>query len=576
LHIERLNDLTCKDDIEDILKDLTSSVEETYKKTFDRLKDKSKPRQELATNVLLWLSHTKRPLKFEELQEAVAFRWNDEDNELFKKSPVPRKIILEACLGLVMEEAQSGTIRLVHHSLEQYFKAHHRSPVDPHAFIGRSLLSYLSRKVIIESRHYRYGDFDRDLVQKCPLLPYAFHFWNEHSRSSEDLFEKAILDYFAMHPKTLPIAHDPFQRLLNTDLLNRTPPLPVSWKYLFYAVVLQIDQLVRRIVQRGANPLAYYADIGCPSILTWICCQYMDTIHSQSLLEKALSGVILAVFQPDRIRLDNTEIHAKDQSYMAIIFPLLNEDAMKLVLERGFDVSRVHRFSRPAGFVSCFKGSRAAATALHIAAYYESPRAIRILLEHGADVNSKSEEGQTALGFALDDKHLVHENQVLPVVTALLKAGANEAIDRRGSGQVVKIPYEHDLDAQAKDLVANWPTQFLQNTANSCTDAATSFQLSVPSMNVRPLLEIIQEGQISNSASSTLATENADESMLTPEVRELEELRRRRAKSHVRRVQYQSTSSHRPRQDSFRKGSTDALNEYIIFEHVMELDETDL
>jgi hypothetical protein len=525
LHIERLNDLTCKDDVDDILEDLTTSVDEAYRKTFERVKEKSKQKQELVDKVLLWLCYARRPLRAEELEVAVAYRWNDKEGEFTMRSRVPRKIILETCLGLVVDET-SGAIRLVHKSLESWFKTHHRSNVDPEAYLGRSLLSYLSQESIKGLPTEKYDIFSRTIRQEKPLLPYAFHFWHEHAKSSQDLFEKAILEYFALRPKLLPIPHDFYVRTMQTGLLVREPPVNAQWQDLFYAVVLQLDQLVRRLVQRGVNPFAYHRELGCPSIMTWISNSYMAPVNDPTLLRILYDDIVSAIFQPDHINFKIT-INAEDYVSLTRIFPLLQESTMDLLIDRGFDVNRVHRFSSPVDFVRMFPATDVArSTVLHIAAFLHEPVAIKALLKHGAEVNYYALGGGTPLHMALNATRIIENEARDECVRLLIEAGG------RNEGEMV--------------------------LEDETTSTASADQ--IPS---EPLASIL-EGQ-------TMAS--LDEAVPDEDEKELDALRRRRMKSHVRRAQYQSTSSYKPRQNSFRQSSTDALEEKITFTRVTEMDE---
>jgi hypothetical protein len=549
LHIERLNDVTCKDDVADVLNDLTVTVEETYRQTFDRIRDKSRPRQELAESVMLWLSYARRPLKFEELQEAVALKWKDTVLEI--KSVSPRKIILEACMGLVTTESQGGTITLVHSTLEGYFKSQYRSKVDPDAFIARLLLSYLSRTIISQAPRARYNDFAQPLLERCPLLPYGYHFWHDHAKSSQDLFETAILSYFSTRPKILPIPNDPLHRSMSTALLKRSVPVPPIWEELFYAVVLHLNHIVRRLVQRGANPFAYYADLGCPSILTWVCFQYMDYLHSYEVAENVFSRIVKEIFQ-DHIELGKA--HYRDLIHLTIIFPLLSEEVMSLVLARGFDVTRMYSFPRPVEYWVLTQGR---GTSLHMAAFYESPTAVKLLIQHGANPNEAA-NGVTPLEIAVVCCYPSSEDRLLDTIAALLSGGAQPILKLPAAIKVIK---ERNLETLLNIHAA-------ADTANP-DPSAPELSLSPAPPDYRPtsvedaFTRAVFESTDSQRSNSTESASPGEENS--------NPLQERRAKSHVRRLQYESTSS-KMRQDSFRKSSTDALTNSIMFDQVMEID----
>ena len=65
---------------------------------------------------------------------------------------------------------------------------------------------------------------------------------------------------------------------------------------------------------------------------------------------------------------------------------LKGSSVLRLLLEHGADVNvRTH-----GGW-----------TSLHFASLYEAPEDVRVLLEHGADVEAKRDNGKTTLQFAI-------------------------------------------------------------------------------------------------------------------------------------------------------------------------------
>ncbi|MCJ1287696.1 hypothetical protein MMC26_007048 [Xylographa opegraphella] len=72
LHIDRLLESTSRAEIEEILENITGTIGDAYASTLYRIKSLPKTRSDLALNTLMWLSHSKRPLQFPELQEALA------------------------------------------------------------------------------------------------------------------------------------------------------------------------------------------------------------------------------------------------------------------------------------------------------------------------------------------------------------------------------------------------------------------------------------------------------------------------------------------------------------------------
>ena len=115
------------EDRKEALDRLPDELKNTYKKTLERIQaQKPKGRAERAMSVLLWTflqfpTHGKL-MSIEELQYALAVKASDEE---FKKSRIPSlKVILAYCLGLVIVDKETSTVRLVHYTLQEYFKEH--------------------------------------------------------------------------------------------------------------------------------------------------------------------------------------------------------------------------------------------------------------------------------------------------------------------------------------------------------------------------------------------------------------------------------------------------------------------
>jgi len=66
----------------------------------------------------------------------------------------------------------------------------------------------------------------------------------------------------------------------------------------------------------------------------------------------------------------------------------------------------------------CVLFAQSGLTALHVASFYSYPALVELLLNSGADVNSRGRNGETPL-------HLAAIGSTTTVVTLLINAGAN-------------------------------------------------------------------------------------------------------------------------------------------------------
>ena len=144
----------------------------------------------------MWLSHSERPLKADELCYAIGVEIGSAD---LNSQNIPTIETLLGCsLGLVTVEASSYTVRLVHYTLQEYLSNNTDLFPSSHSMIAEVCLTYLN------------SQFVRDLPLTfdweepwTPLLEYASCHWGTHARkeTTENVNTLALklLDGFEKH-----------------------------------------------------------------------------------------------------------------------------------------------------------------------------------------------------------------------------------------------------------------------------------------------------------------------------------------------------------------------------------------
>lgn len=99
---------------------IPTDINKIYDKAIEKIRRQLRSRRELALRVLTWIKYASRPLKVEELQEAVAIE--DGDKCIDHESLTDVDTIIEICAGLVIVDCSSGTIRFLHFTVEQYLR----------------------------------------------------------------------------------------------------------------------------------------------------------------------------------------------------------------------------------------------------------------------------------------------------------------------------------------------------------------------------------------------------------------------------------------------------------------------
>ena len=112
-----------------------------YDQTLGRIKDQKGDRSRLGMEVLMWVSHAKRPLRIEELCHALAVEMEVTDLDL--ESVPPQDTVLGSCLGLVVVDKETSKVRLIHYTVQEYLSQPCVLP-GAHRALGQTCLTYLN------------------------------------------------------------------------------------------------------------------------------------------------------------------------------------------------------------------------------------------------------------------------------------------------------------------------------------------------------------------------------------------------------------------------------------------------
>jgi len=122
----------------------------------------------------MWVSHTERPLRIEELCHALAVEMGATD--LNPENIRPQDTVLGSCLGLAVVDSETSTVRLIHYTLQEYLSRPGVLP-NAHRTLGQTCLTYLG-----------YGQVERlpadnvSHVVDMPFLEYSSLHWGRHAK----------------------------------------------------------------------------------------------------------------------------------------------------------------------------------------------------------------------------------------------------------------------------------------------------------------------------------------------------------------------------------------------------------
>lgn len=180
LHIDSLQGKRSVKSIRQALKTLPIGLDASYTDAMSRIESQLPDEVETAKEVLCWISYATRSITPFELQHALAI----EDYQLFLDQDNISDIedLISVCAGLVTVDEQSGVVRLVHYTMQEYFDRNrdYLFP-DAHHKIASKCIHYLSfdafsdASVLVSVGHH-------PLLKDHPLLEYSAGNLKHHIR----------------------------------------------------------------------------------------------------------------------------------------------------------------------------------------------------------------------------------------------------------------------------------------------------------------------------------------------------------------------------------------------------------
>ncbi|KAJ4363362.1 hypothetical protein N0V85_009318, partial [Neurospora sp. IMI 360204] len=154
------------------------SLYKAYDETMARINKQKPDFRNLATQILLWITHAKRPLSTEELRHALAVEVGS--NELNEDNLIA-SLDVSICAGLAIVDDKSQEVRLVHYTTQEYLEQRHFKlslNTNPHNTITEVCVTYLMYSIFKSGPCRSKGDYLRTHL----LYFYAATYWPHHAR----------------------------------------------------------------------------------------------------------------------------------------------------------------------------------------------------------------------------------------------------------------------------------------------------------------------------------------------------------------------------------------------------------
>jgi len=148
---------------------------DAYNATLVRMKEQIGDQPRLGIAALMWISQSERPLRTDEICQALAVEAGATDID---PQNVPSiKTLLSCCLGLVTVDEEASTVRLIHSTLQEYLSTRSDLFQKSHSTIAEACLTFLNFQCIKE--------LPSTLCvapKTAPFLEYASCYWGVHAR----------------------------------------------------------------------------------------------------------------------------------------------------------------------------------------------------------------------------------------------------------------------------------------------------------------------------------------------------------------------------------------------------------
>ncbi|KAL6406233.1 hypothetical protein AUP68_10402 [Ilyonectria robusta] len=434
------------------------AYDRAYQEAMDRLERQGPKSVEFAKQVLSWITRAKRPLTTTELQHALGVEVGE--SKLDEENLPHIEDMVSVCAGLVTVDEESGIIRLVHYTTQEYFeRAQERWFPDVETDITKTCVTYLSFS-IFESGFCQVYDELQERLTLNQLYDYAAHNWGHHARKALTL-PRAVVDFLECEAKVqassqVLMTHNRWSPNYSREVLRQMTGLHLA---AYFGIQEAVNVLLYRYCPNlgdsyGRTPLWWAVQNGHEMVVKLLLENGADTEATDKhsgwtpLLHAAVEGHEAVV----KLLIEKgAKCEAKDNGGRTPLLWAAQNGygaVVKLLLENGAKTeSKDNRGRTPLSWAAW--GGREAVT--------------KLLLEKGADRESDDKEcGQTPLSWAA-------RNGYEAVVELLIEKGAKcEAKDnggrtpllwaaQNGYGAVVKLLLENGAKTESKDNCGRTP-----------------------------------------------------------------------------------------------------------------------
>ncbi|KAK4167514.1 ankyrin repeat-containing domain protein, partial [Cladorrhinum sp. PSN259] len=167
----------------DRLSQMSQSIDEAYGEALERLDSQPFEDRSLAKRAISWIVCAQRPLTTDELRHALSVVPGQ--RELDMDDIVDAEDIVSVCAGLVTVDRESGIIRLVHHTAQEYFQRTRPiwSNLVQQDYFASICLTYLCFDYFADQTTAPDG---ATMMALYPFLSYTARYWGVHAQPAQE------------------------------------------------------------------------------------------------------------------------------------------------------------------------------------------------------------------------------------------------------------------------------------------------------------------------------------------------------------------------------------------------------
>jgi len=228
----------------------SKALDLAYTQTMERIEGQEAGFQELAIQVLSWITCAKRPLSTLELRHALAVEVGQD--ELDQENLPETEDMVSVCAGLVTVDEESDIIRLVHYTTQEYFE---RTQISwfPNAqnVITRTCVTYISFAVFESG----FCPTDKEFKERLwlnPFYDYAARNWGHHAHATLTQAGQLILDFLNSEAKVAGSSQAMMASLSYYFGYRKRVPRQITGAHL--AAYFGLSETMIALLKNGHNP----------------------------------------------------------------------------------------------------------------------------------------------------------------------------------------------------------------------------------------------------------------------------------------------------------------------------------